>query len=303
MEFAAIRLSPGLGGAPGAIDASAAVRMPGVDRIVMLPAYAGSSAGFAIVAKTYWHAQRAAEAVEVRWDPRPAGRLDSREIEKTLETAVREGSGFTFRSVGDVEKAESTASRVIESWYRAPFLAHATMEPMNGTARVANGKVEVWASTQVPGLCREVAARVAGVADDDVTLHPTLLGGGFGCRLEVDYAAYAVRVAMDCAGAPVQLAWSREEDMTHDFYRPMQVARVRAALDASGEPMSLSIRSAGDAISPRWMARAVPALASPVDLPEKPLPKGFSTSRMRSRARLSSTWPRAQAYRSAIGGR
>jgi isoquinoline 1-oxidoreductase beta subunit len=275
MKFAAVRLAPAIGGAPGAIDATAALRMPGVERIVMLPPYAGSSAGFAIVAKTYWHAQRAAQAVDVRWEPRPAGNLDSRQVANDLERAVKESSGFTFFSVGDVQAAESKAQKVVEAWYSAPYLAHATMEPMNCTARVAGGKVEIWVPTQVPGLCREAAARVAGMRNEDVTVHLTLLGGGFGRRLEVDYAACAVRVAMDCGGAPVQLVWSREEDMTHDFYRPMQVARLRGVLDARGRPESLSVKSAGDAISPRWIERALPALAGPIDVPDKTASEGL----------------------------
>ncbi|MEJ6020987.1 xanthine dehydrogenase family protein molybdopterin-binding subunit [Ramlibacter sp. PS4R-6] len=275
MKFAAIRLAPTIGGAPAAVDAAAALRMPGVERIVMLPPYAGSSAGFAVVGRSYWHAQRAAQAVDVRWDPRPAGTLDSPRIAQDLEAAVRGSSGFAFFSAGDVAQAEGQAARVVESWYSAPYLAHATMEPMNCTARVAGGKVEVWAPTQVPGLCREAAARVAGVSEADVTVHVTLLGGGFGRRLEVDYVAYAVRVALDCGGAPVQLVWSREEDMAHDFYRPMQVARVRAALDAKGQATSLNIKSAGDAISPRWIARTLPALAGPVDVPDKTTAEGL----------------------------
>src|SRR5439155_25409003 len=109
---------------------------------------------------------------------------------------------------------------------------------------VANGKVEVWVPTQVPEMCRAAAAQVGGVRPDDVTLHVTLLGGGFGRRLEVDYAAFAVRVALDCGGAAVQLVWPREEDMTHDFYRPMHVAMLRAAIDDKGAVTSLRIKSA-----------------------------------------------------------
>jgi isoquinoline 1-oxidoreductase beta subunit len=149
------------------------------------------------------------------------------------------------------------------------FLAHATLEPMNATARVDGGRVEVWAPTQVPQPCREAAARVAGVPVERVELHVTLLGGGFGRRLEVDYVAQAVRVAMDVPGVPVQLIWPREEDTAHDFYRPMHVARLRATLDRQGLPVALQIRSAGDAIAPRWMERVLPAFAGPVDLPDK----------------------------------
>jgi isoquinoline 1-oxidoreductase beta subunit len=136
-------------------------------------------------------------------------------------------------------------------------------------------------------MCRAAAARTDGVPEDRVDLHVTLLGGGFGRRLEVDYVAQAVRVAMDVPGVPVQLIWSREEDMRHDFYRPMHVARLRAVLGAGGEALALHIKSAGDAISPRWMERGLPALAGPIDLPDKTAseglfdqPYGFADQRM-----------------------
>jgi isoquinoline 1-oxidoreductase subunit beta len=227
-----------------------------------------------VVAQSYWQARQAADAVEVEWRPRPGGALDSRVIARALEAAVKQREGHEFHGRGNVAQAFAGA-RTIEAWYRAPYLAHATLEPMNATARVLGGRVEVWAPTQVPQMCRGVAARVAGVPVDKVDLHVTLLGGGFGRRLEVDYVAQAVRVAMDMPGVPVQLIWSREEDTRHDFYRPMQVARMRAAVDATGDLTGLQIKSAGDAISPRWMERGMPSLAGPVDLPDKTTSEGL----------------------------
>ncbi|UUZ62308.1 molybdopterin-dependent oxidoreductase [Polaromonas sp. P1-6] len=287
MLYAAVRLCPMLGGSPGAIDPNAALAQPGVERMVRLPAYAGSTAGFAMVGKTWWHAQQAALAVPVDWQQRPAGALDSRQIEKELEAALGREEGFTFYSKGAVDAAEAAATRKIEALYRAPYLAHATLEPMNCTAQVKDGKVQLWVPTQVPQMAVAIAARVAGVAPEDVSLTVTLLGGGFGRRLEVDFVAQAVRVAMDCGGRPVQLIWSREEDTTHDFYRPMHVAMLRAAVDTEGRVSSLRIKSAGDAITPRWMARGLPALSGPVDTPDKTtseglfdLPYGFASQKM-----------------------
>lgn len=271
MLFAAIRLCPSIGGSPGRVDAKSALAMPGVQRVVMLPAYAGSTAGFAVVANSYWQARQAAEAVEVEW--RSSSSLDSQAIARQLESAVRHDEGYTFHRRGDVEHG-GRAEKTIEAWYSAPYLAHATLEPMNATARVSNGRVEVWAPTQVPQMCRAAAARVAGVGVDRVDLHVTLLGGGFGRRLEVDYVAQAVRVALDVPEVAVQLIWPREEDTKHDFYRPMQVARLRASFDADGA-LALQIKSAGDAISPRWFQRAMPALAGPVDLPDKTTSEGL----------------------------
>lgn len=287
MLYAAIRLCPLLGGAPGAINADAALAMPGVERLVRLPAYAGSTAGFAVVGKSWWQVQQAALAVPVNWQQRPAGALDSRQIARELEETLQHEEGFVFYEKGSVAQAEADASRKLEALYRAPYLAHAALEPMNCTAQVKDGKVFLWVPTQVPQMGAAIAARVANVPVEDVNVTVTLLGGGFGRRLEVDYIAQAVRVAMDCAGRPVQLIWSREEDMTHDFYRPMHVARLTAALDAQGNPASLRIRSAGDAISPRWLERGIPALAGPVDMPDKTtaeglfdLPYGFAHQQM-----------------------
>ena len=284
MKYAALRLCPMLGGQPGRVDANAALRMPGAERLVMLPAYAGSTAGFAVVGKTYWHALRAARAVDVDWIPRPGGGPDTRRIALELERAVERGDGHVFHESGDVDKLEQAArekgagasgERIVEAWYSAPYLAHLALEPMNCTARVAGGKVEIWVPTQVPQACRDAAARVAGVPVGQVEVHVTLLGGGFGRRLEVDYVAQAVRVAMDCGGAPVQVVWPREEDTQHDFYRPMHVARLRAVLDKGGQPLSLRITSAGDAITPRWLARTMPSLSGPVDTPDKTASEGL----------------------------
>ncbi|MFI5447729.1 molybdopterin cofactor-binding domain-containing protein [Polaromonas sp. UC242_47] len=288
MVYAAIRLCPMLGGAPGAMPANAALAMPGVERLVALPAYAGSTAGFAVVGKSWWQAQQAAQAVPVDWRQRPAGALDSRRIEGELEAAVKsDAGGFTFYEKGAVDQAEAGATRRIEAVYHAPYLAHATLEPMNCTVQVRDGQVFLWGPTQVLQMAAAIAARVAGVTVDQVHITVTLLGGGFGRRLEVDYVAQAVRVAMDCGGRPVQLIWSREEDTTHDFYRPMHVALLRAAVDAQGQLSSLRIKSAGDAITPRWMERGLPMLAGPVDTPDKTtaeglfdLPYGFPNQHM-----------------------
>lgn len=292
MLYAAIRLCPMLGGAPGAINVNKALAMAGVERLVRLPAYAGSTAGFAVVGKSWWQCQQAAQALPVDWYQRPAGALDSRQIERELEAAVQGGDGdgedgFTFYEKGSVAQAEAGAARKLEVLYRAPYLAHATLEPMNCTAQVKDGKVFLWVPTQVPQMGAAIAARVAGVAAEHVSVNVTLLGGGFGRRLEVDYIAQAVRVAMECGGRPVQLIWSREEDTTHDFYRPMHVARLVAAIDAQGQAISLRIRSAGDAITPRWLERGVPLLAGPIDMPDKTtaeglfdLPYGFAHQHM-----------------------
>ncbi len=288
MLFASIRMCPMLGGGTGVIQSNAALAMPGVERLVLLPPYAGSTAGFAVVGKTSWHARQGALAVDATWQQRPLGGLDTVEIKSKLLATVNDPNqaGFAFYSRGDAQAELASASaeagkstdksngrRVIESTYTAPYLAHATMEPMNCTAQVKAGKVTIWVPTQVPQFSRMVAAKVAGVATEDVTIHVTLLGGGFGRRLESDFVAQAVRVAMDCGGRPVQLVWPREEDMTHDFYRPMHVAKLSAVMDAKGAVSTLQIKSAGDAISPRVMARV--GFATSIDTPDKTTNEGL----------------------------
>ena len=287
MLFAAVRMCPMLGGSVAALDSQAALAMPGVRKVVPLEAVAGSTAGFAVVAQTSWHARNAALAVPVQWQQRAAGALDSDRIQEALLARLKTDPGFVFYEKGDAAVAEAGAASVLRATYSAPYLAHATLEPMNCTAQFRDGKLTVWAPTQVPGFARDVAARVAGIDAEQVTLHVTYLGGGFGRRLEVDSVAQAVQVAMACDGQPVQLLWSREEDTTHDFYRPLHVAQLSAALDAQGQASSLRIHSAGDAITPRWMARGMPALAGPVDTPDKTtaeglfdLPYGFTHQHM-----------------------
>ena len=287
MLFAALRLAPQIGGSVKTLDTQAALAMPGVHKVVPLEALGGSTAGFAVVAQSTWHARQAALAVQAQWAPPANGPLDTQAIETRMLEALKMEDGYAFYEKGDANQAEGSAAKLLEASYQAPYLAHATMEPMNCTAQVKDGKVTVWAPTQVPEMARAIAAKVAGVDAKEVTLHVTLLGGGFGRRLEVDYVAQAVRVAMACDGKPVQLVWSREEDMTHDFYRPMHVAQLRAAVDAQGQVNSLRIKSAGDAISPRWMARGLPVLSGPMDMPDKTtaeglfdLPYGFAHQHM-----------------------
>lgn len=279
MVYAVVRHAPALGGSVGAVNTDAAMKLAGVERVVRLGTYAGSTHALAVVGTTYWHAKRGAEALQVAWQAPPAGTVDSAAIDQALERAARAAAesngGFAFHTRGDVDAALQSATRRIEQVYRAPYLAHATMEPINCTARVAGGKVEVWAPTQMPSAARAAAARAAGVDDDAVTLHVTYLGGGFGRRLDVDFIGQAVRIAIETDGRPVQLVWPREEDITHDFYRPAGVAVMQASLDAQGLPTGLKITSAGDAITPRWIARSLPALAGPVDTPDKTTSEGL----------------------------
>jgi len=266
---------PMLGGSPGAVDVAPALARPGVLRVVRLPPLAGADAALAVVGRSSWHAMQGAAALDVHWQPRPAGPLDSAAIAADLVATARAGGGFAFTDRGEADAAMAAAARRIEALYQAPYLAHLTMEPPNATARVADGRVQVWAPTQVPGLARAAAARVAGVDEDAVTVEVTYLGGGFGRRLEVDVVAQAVRVAMETGGRPVQLLWPREADVGHDVYRPAAAALLRAGLDAQGRWTVLDATGAGDALTPRWLARNWPVMAMPFDVPDKMATEGL----------------------------
>jgi isoquinoline 1-oxidoreductase beta subunit len=287
MLFAAVRMSPMLGGSVSAMDTKAALALPGVTQVVKLDAWGGGTGGLAVVGKSTWLARQGAQAVQAQWQAPNTGALDTTRIQAALLNSLNTENGFTFHEQGVPAQSEKAAAKRIDALYQAPYLAHATMEPMNCTAQVKNGQVDIWVPTQVPQMARAMAAKVAGVKEDQVTVHVTLLGGGFGRRLEVDFVGQAVQVAMACAGLPVQLFWSREEDMTHDFYRPMHLAKFQASQDEKGEITSLRIKSAGDAITPRWMARAAPHLSGPIDMPDKTtaeglfdLPYGFPSQHM-----------------------
>lgn len=276
--FAVVRHCPFIDGDAGPVsNIDAVLRLPGVLRVVGLGRHAGSTRGYAVVGRTTWHAQQGAQALQVEWQPPPLALMSSEKIIDALaasaQRAARGETGFGFRDRGDI--ASVTSGREVQASYRAPYVAHAPMEPINCTARVAGGRVELWAPTQVPSFARAIAAQVAGVDEAAVTLNVTYLGGGFGRRLEVDFIGQAVRVAMETGGAPVQLLWPREEDLAHDFYRPAAAAVLTARLDAQGQPLSLAVGTAGDAIMPRFYERVFPQFAGPVDLPDRTTAEGL----------------------------
>lgn len=287
MVYAAVRHHPALAGPLPALDEAQARRQPGVLDLVPLPEVAGSTPAWAVVASHAWTALKAAASLQWATSPAvtsltsvmPTGRPNSAAIEAGLANAVQGDKGFVFHERGDALTVLSGAApggwHRLDAVYQAPYLAHAPMEPMNCTVHATPGKLEMWAPTQVPGLARQLAARLASLKESDVTVHVTYLGGGFGRRLDLDFVGQAVQVALKTSPRPVQLMWSREEDMTHDFYRPAGAARLQGAVNAQGEWMALAIHSAGDAITPRHMARAMPKLAGPIDMPDKTTAEGL----------------------------
>ena len=282
--FAAVHHHPVRGAREFVIHSQAqqqALAQPGVRQVVALPSVAGSTAGVAVVATDSHAALQAAAAWPDPTDDTagsPASQesaADTSRIEAHLLQRAAQGQGHVFHTRGDIDTVWPNAVRQLQAVYTAPYLAHAPMETMNCTAQVSEGRVQLWVPTQVPGLARRLAAQLAGVAQEAVTVHVTYLGGAFGRRLDIDFVGQAVRVAMAVSPRPVQLLWSRTEDMRHDFYRPAAAARMQAAVDAQGRCVALRIDSASDAITPRHMARAMPHLAGPIDMPDPTTSQGL----------------------------
>ncbi|MDT7836867.1 xanthine dehydrogenase family protein molybdopterin-binding subunit [Aquabacterium sp. OR-4] len=264
--YASLVMNPQLGGGLGGFDARAALALPGVKTVVAVPALRGATAGYAAVADTPWHAMQAAAAVQPQWTDGPAATLDSAGIRRQLGEALTADAGFAYHTVGDAEQALQSASKTLQAEYHAPLLAHATLEPQNCTVLfqpAAPGsapadqaiQATVWAPTQVPGLARYVAAQALGLESEQVAVQVTLLGGGFGRRLDVDFVAQAAAIARALPGVPVQTFWSRAQDSTHDFYRPPCVARYRAGLDAQGRVTAWQAASAGPSIVHQYLQR------------------------------------------------
>ncbi|MBQ5941240.1 molybdopterin cofactor-binding domain-containing protein [Massilia sp. AB1] len=258
MVYAALKMSPVVGGKVGGFDAAQIKGMPGVIAVTdfssALGERTGAGAGVAVVASSWWQARQAVNALTVNWHEGEHAALSSEGVFEQLARALDEESGYVYHDSG---AQEVKTARRIDAEYRAPYLAHATMEPINCTAQVADGKVRLWASTQVPSIAVDVAARVAGVGREQVQIEVMLLGGGFGRRLEVDMVAQAVAVAAAPAvrGQPVQLIWTREDDTTHDVYRPAALARFRAHLDAEGNIVAWNNKSASAAIGHQYFPR------------------------------------------------
>jgi isoquinoline 1-oxidoreductase subunit beta len=214
---------------------------------------------YAVTGDTWWAARQALDLVDPDFEPGET-MADSLAIEEALDTALHGDDGTIFASSGDIDEGLGAGKR-IEADYSVPFLAHACMEPMTATARFENGKVEVWVPTQSATLVVWRVADALGIAEQDVTVFPTLLGGGFGRKAEVDAAVQAALIARD-AGRPVQLIWHREEDMARDMYRPPAKARVRGTVNADKRIGAFDIKIAAPNLGESFMSRNIPALAS-----------------------------------------
>lgn len=237
---------PVFGGKVASFDDSKAKAVDGVRQVVPI------SSGIAVVADGFWPAKLGLEALQVRWDEGARAGLSSAAIDQTLRE-MAEKPGIAARKEGDAELTLLGSARRIKAVYQVPFLAHATMEPMNCTAHVQGDGCDVWVPTQAQTWARGVAAKITGLPPESVKIHTTLLGGGFGRRAEQDFVAEAVEISK-AVGAPVKVIWSREDDMQHDFYRPATYNVLNAGLDKDGWPVAWTHRIVGPSI----MARVFP---------------------------------------------
>jgi isoquinoline 1-oxidoreductase subunit beta len=219
MRYATIARCPILGGTLEYVDSTKARAVPGVLQILQI------ESGVAVVAENTWAAIQGRQALKVTWNQGPNARLNSDQLRKQLAAEIQNLAGRSSAGTG----------KTIEAVYETPFLAHTPMEPMNCTAYVQTSRCEVWAPTQHPQAAQQVASAVSGLAPEAITLHVTLIGGGFGRRVETDFVAEAVEVSKGIR-APVKVVWTREDDLEHDFYRPASYHLLSASFTAQGLP-------------------------------------------------------------------
>lgn len=244
MLYAALAQSPVLGGKVKSVDSAAAQAMPGVRKVLT------TDSGVVVVAEHFWQALQARKALKITWDPGANARLDNAAIRAMLEKTAAAGPGLTARADGNVAASLKSAERVLHAVYQLPLLAQATMEPMNCTADVKAGGCDLYVGTQVQQVSQVTAATAAGLSASQVRVHTTLLGGGFGRRLDVDFIPAAVQ-ASKAVAAPVKLIWTREDDMTHCCYRPPAREEVSGGLDADGNLVAWKLHITSPSITAR----------------------------------------------------
>jgi isoquinoline 1-oxidoreductase subunit beta len=285
MLHAVVLRCPVFGGKVGSVDDSKAKAVPGVKHVVQI------STGIAVVADNTWNAMQGRRALQVDWDEGPNANVSTDSVFQTFANAL-EKPGVVATKRGDPAGNYDSAAQKVDAEYRAPYEAHATMEPMNCTADIRPDGADLWVPTQFQTPAQATAAKIAGVKPEQVNVHTTFLGGGFGRRGWSDYVIDACETSK-AIGGPVQVTWSREDDMQHDYYRPASLVRFSAGLDANGKIVSYTARAACDSIS-NWFfpgsvkngmdSSSVDGLTVPYDISNMlvdyqmvsgPIPQGF----------------------------
>jgi isoquinoline 1-oxidoreductase beta subunit len=248
MLYAVIARPPVFGGKLISVDKTAALKVPGVVQIVELkgsppPTMFNPLGGVAVLAKNTWAAMKGREALKLEWDAGPNGSYDSANFRKTLEEAVSKPAK-AVRDQGAVTDTLAASKNKFSAQYYLPHLAHATMEPPAAAARIVNGKCEVWAPVQAPQATVNTISKLLGMKPEDVTVHVTLLGGGFGRKSKPDFAAEAALLSQAMKGVPVKVTWTRDDDLQHDYLHTVSVERLEASLDDKGRPTAWLHRTA-----------------------------------------------------------
>jgi isoquinoline 1-oxidoreductase beta subunit len=254
LQRAVVLRCPVAGGSPRRVDAQAALAMPGVTAVLEI------HSGVAVVAASYWQASRAVDVLKVDWDLPSLAGVSSQRVRADYRAALDNETGRVAEQRGDVDTALGEAALQHSADYFTPFLAHATLEPMNATARIADGQCEVWAGCQSPQLARGLAAHYSEVPVERVTVHNQFMGGGFGRRMMHGHVAEAAQLAA-LTGLPIQVVWSREQDIRNGYYRPASLVRLQAGLDGRGRVIAWRAQRVGANIMPGLTGEAMVGMA------------------------------------------
>ena len=245
MVYASLEQSPVQGGKVKSFDATKAKAMPGVVDVVQIPD------GVAVVADTYWHAVKAREALVVQWDEGANANLNTQAMFDGTRAALATGKPIPLKKEGDADAAVAAGTKVVKAEYMTQMLSHSPMEPMNFTAHFEGDRIRLVGSTQWPDAVQGAVAKMLSLKVENVAVENTFLGGGFGRRIDFDYILQAAQIAKAVPNKPVKLIWTREDDMQHDFYRPLAVHQLAAALGADGKPAALTWRVASQSVTGR----------------------------------------------------
>ncbi len=244
MVYAALAQCPVIGGSVKSVDSAQATAMPGVIDVVQIPD------GVAVVADSWWHAKKAREALTIVWDEGAGAALNDKAMFDGIRAGAPADKLIPLKAVGDADAVIQASSKVVRAEYLMPLLAHAPLEPMNFTAHFHGDKVDLIGPTQWQDAAQRTVAKVLGVKPEDVTLRTTFLGGGFGRRIDIDYIIQAAQISK-AVNKPVKLLWTREDDTTHDFYRPQSLHQLAAALGADGKPTAMTFRMVSQSVTGR----------------------------------------------------
>lgn len=251
MRSAAVSICPIVGGKLKSLDDKAARAMPGVVDVVKI------DNAVAVIADHFWNASEAAKALDIEWEAGDHASLASADIVNDMKSLSQQGKPVMGRTVGDVDAAYGRAKRKVEALYQLPFLAHATMEPINTVVHVRADACEIWLGTQAPASVQKTAAKVSGLPEDKVIVHNHLIGGGFGRRLVADSVEQAVAIAKQVP-YPIHIIWTREQDIKHDLFRPAYYDHIAAGLGDDGLPIVFTDRVTGASVLGDYLPQGLP---------------------------------------------